>query len=186
MPSATHSSAPDVGNSLALVKLTTLMERTSGNPEVKIGLIDGRSRSNIPTWTPSAFAKFRDITARHVVGPIAPPVFTGPLSPESSPQDAAPPHPRSARAVRSSRELRGRQQGFSGRRSHHAAAPFPIGSRSGFVLEMPIERWRRSRLPFLCRASSVHHRRCCSERDRRAAGAPTALFVPQCYHRIDA
>jgi hypothetical protein len=41
MPSATHSSAPDVGNPLALVKLTTLMERTSGNPEVKIGLIDG-------------------------------------------------------------------------------------------------------------------------------------------------
>jgi hypothetical protein len=41
MPSATHSSAPDVGNSLALVKLTTLMERTSGNLEVKIGLIDG-------------------------------------------------------------------------------------------------------------------------------------------------
>jgi subtilisin family serine protease len=41
MPSAMHSSAPDVANPLALVKLTTLMERTSGNPEVKIALIDG-------------------------------------------------------------------------------------------------------------------------------------------------
>jgi hypothetical protein len=31
-------------NPLGLVKLTSLMERASGSPEVKIGLIDGRGR----------------------------------------------------------------------------------------------------------------------------------------------
>ena len=50
---------------LELAKLTALMERTSGSPEVKIGLIDGPVVTQHPDLAANTSARFREVR-RHV------------------------------------------------------------------------------------------------------------------------
>jgi hypothetical protein len=64
---------------LELVKLTALMERTSGSPEVTIGLIDGPVATQHADLAGKQLARFMETTGQHALRPIARHVCTGPL-----------------------------------------------------------------------------------------------------------
>ena len=84
---------------LESVKLTALMERGSGSPDVKIGLIDGPVLTRHPDL---AAERLREIGAVHggaCTTPAARPACTGRLWPASCRAGAAAPRPRSAPAA---------------------------------------------------------------------------------------
>jgi hypothetical protein len=62
-----------------LVTLTALMERTTGSPEIKIGLIDGPVVTQLLTWGVNISAKFLEITVPRALRPTAPRACTEPL-----------------------------------------------------------------------------------------------------------
>ena len=59
-------SSGDCADPLALVKLTALMERTSGRPDVKIGLIDGPVLTQHPDLAGEHLREIPGTQRRHV------------------------------------------------------------------------------------------------------------------------
>ena len=64
---------------LDLVKLTALMERTSGSPEVKIGLIDGLVVTQHPDLAGEHLREIPGNNGIHALRPTARRACTGPL-----------------------------------------------------------------------------------------------------------